>query len=152
MLLFYFQSYTQDDVHKNSVQVSAGSAVIPFSGHLSYDRLLIKKETGFFKSYYLTLKAGRLGAFTFTPPGVNSILTSINCTGLTGLGKDHLEFGLGLGYHIAKNTSDEYTDRFSTNFFYPSFYIGYRKIKDKYIFRTGIGIAEWVYVGVGYNF
>lgn len=127
-----------------------GSVVLVNSVHLTYDRLLAQKENGFFKSYYLTFKGGGNVSIDFSGNnGGSGYLMSAGLTGLTGEGRNHFEVGLGLGYFI----EDDSIEGDDENTIYPSVSIGYRKQTSKgFMFRTGVGIAEWVYVGFGYSF
>ncbi|MFD2585440.1 hypothetical protein ACFSQJ_00760 [Croceitalea marina] len=154
----YSQENTRQVVPKNVIQLSLGSFVLVNSAHLSYDRLIATKEKGFFKSYYFTAKSG--GNFTLDFSGSNSgtgLLTAIGVTGLTGKGKSHFEVGLGLGYFLDHRRNDDNLEEGITpgddSTFYPSISIGYRKQSPKgFVFRTGLGAAEWFYIGFGYSF
>ncbi len=135
---------------KNVVHASIGSFVFIHSVHLSYDRLILVPKKGFFKSYYATAKT----AFN-EEVGISrersdqSFPITLGIMGLTGSGKNHLEFGLGVQYyHNGKNNPIATNNSFS-----PSVTIGYRKQAIKgFMLRTGVGISEWVYFGLGYSF
>ncbi|MFS4494147.1 hypothetical protein [Maribacter sp. 2308TA10-17] len=153
----FSQNNSVVEAPKNVIHGSLGTAIALNSGHISYDRLLKQSENGFFKSYYLTAKAGGNFGIDFSGSnGATGNLFGVGVTALTGQGKNHFEVGLGLGYFMdTKNivsasnpfgSSDEST-------FYPSVSIGYRKQTEKgFVFRTGVGIAEWAYFGFGYSF
>lgn len=153
--LFVQNLYCQQDSNtftprKNVVHASIGTFVAGFSAHLSYDRLLASKN-GFFKSYYASAKVGGITAIDFsgTGGGTGSTL-SLGVTGLTGSNERHLEVGLGLGYYIDSIIPENDTDESGL---FPHFAIGYRLQKSTgFMFRTGIGITEWAYVGFGYSF
>lgn len=151
--LFSIKSYSQNvssiESPKNVIHGSIGSFVLVNSAQLTYDRLLAQKENGFFKSYYLTFKGGGHASLDFSGNnGGSGYLMSAGVTGLTGEGRNHFEVGLGIGYFIENGSEngDEST-------VYPSVAIGYRKqTSNGFMFRTGVGVAEWAYVGVGFSF
>ena len=145
------KSYAQNDFRKNTVHTSIGTIGVAFSTHLTYERLLVQKEQGFLKSYYLTARGGKSAALDFSGANTGSgTLTSIGITGLTGIGKHHFEIGLGFGYFIdgfPENNQE------NDNGFYPSFTFGYRReIGSSFLFRTGLGLGELAYFGFGYAF
>lgn len=154
LCLVSVKSYSQNEPSiespKNVIHGSLGSFVFVNSVHLTYDRLLAQKESDFFKSYYLTFKGGGHVALDFSGNnGGSGYLMSAGVTGLTGKRKNHFEIGLGLGYFI----EDGSLEGGNENNIYPSVSIGYRKQTSKgFMFRTGVGIAEWAYVGFGYSF
>lgn len=157
--LLMFNLYTQEkpviEPSNNVLHISLGSFVLLNSVNLTYDRLLTTKEDGFFKSYYFTAKGGANAAINFS--GSNSgtgFLTSAGFTGLTGKGKNHFEVGLGLGYFFETSSSDDADDdQTDDSQFYPQISIGYRKqTTNGFLFRTGLGVAEWAYIGFGYSF
>lgn len=149
------QETNTNDASKNVFNLSLGSFVILNSAHITYDKLITKKEKGFFKSYYFTAKVGGNATLDFS--GSNSgtgILTSLGFTGLTGKGNNHLEVGLGLGYFYDSSSGDDFIEGdVDDSQFYPSISLGYRRQTTKgFVFRTGLGAAEWFYVGFGYSF
>lgn len=161
LCLLSVNSYSQDNPSiaspKNVVHGSFGTFLFVNSGQLSYDRLLKQSNSGFFKSYYLTLKAG--GHVTIDFSGNESgtgLVTSIGATALTGKGKNHFEVGLGLGYFVDTENIISPSNPFGSSdesTFYPNVSIGYRKQTAKgLMFRTGLGIVEWAYVGIGFSF
>lgn len=168
ILSFYLiNAYTQNDISKNAIHASLGTIIMAATGHVTYDRLVIKTEKGLFKSYYATLKAGKSAVADFTGNNSGSgTLTNIGLTGLTGKGIHHFELSFGLGYFIDGYPDEIYEEpRIDGNIvveqigfendnrFYPYFSIGYRKQMAKgFLIRTGIGIGELVYFGLGYSF
>ena len=156
--LFTINSYSQENATiepaKNVVHGSFGTFILFFQGQITYDRLLVSKSEDFFKSYYLTVKGGRHAYLDFSGSRSGSgYLTSLGLTALTGSGKNHFEIGFGLGYF--SETNDENPDEsFSDDSrFFPQISIGYRKQSaNGFMFRTGVGVAEWAYVGFGYSF
>lgn len=146
----YSQKVSSIQSPKNVIHGSIGSFLLVNSAQLTYDRLLAQKENGFFKSYYLTFKGGGHVSADFSGNnGGSGYLMSAGVTGLTGEGRSHFEVGLGIGYFIEDGSLEGGDD----NTIYPSISIGYRKQTSKgFMFRTGVGFAEWAYVGFGYSF
>lgn len=153
----FAQATTPSEFSKNVIHGSLGSFVYFNSAQLNYDIRLKQKESSFFKAYYLNLKAGGQATLDFS--GARSgtgYLSSIGITGLTGSGKNHFEISLGLGYFIdtVKTFDDDVPlADIDESTFFPAISIGYRKQTTKgFVFRTGVGIAEWFYVGFGWSF
>ncbi|MFK7811204.1 MAG: hypothetical protein AB8B59_01845 [Maribacter sp.] len=161
LCLLSFTSYAQDsssiEAPKNVIHGSIGTLLFVNSAQLTYDRLLKQSNNGFFKSYYLTLKAGGHAAIDFSGSnGGTGYVTSFGATALTGNGKNHFEIGLGLGYFIDTENIVSPSNPFGTSdesTFYPNVSIGYRKQTSKgFMFRTGFGVVEWAYIGLGFSF
>jgi len=160
--LYSITSYSQSEKNishsKNAIHFSVGSALIANALHFSYDRLLGTTDTGFFKAYYASARVGVNGTIGFFGPSSTQIITSAGFTGLTGKGNKHFEFGLGVAVVFSKDNIDDEDLEFVNNngfetFILPSVSIGYRKqAKNGLVFRTGVGITEWVYIGYGYSF
>jgi len=135
---------------KNVVHVSMGTFVLVYSAQLNFDRHFATAPTGFFKSYYLSGKLGRHAYLDFggSRSGTGTLM-SLGVTGLTGKGKNHFETAFGLGYFV----ETERLDGDNQKTLFPSFALGYRRQGQKgFIFRTGLGLAEYFYVGFGYSF
>ncbi len=161
ILLISISSFSQDNTiieyPKNVIYGSIGSIGYSSSLQLSYDRLIKKSNDGFFKAYYATIRGGGLVGLDFSgnDSGTGNVI-SVGAKALTGKGRHHFEAGLGLGYFIDTQNVLSSSNPFGTadeSTFYPSATLGYRKQSSKgFMFRTGIGIAEWAYVGFGYSF
>jgi len=154
-VFFNFQSvHSQNSINispsKNAIHASFGTIGISFSAHIGYDRF-IKSSNGFFKSYYASAKVGGIASLDFSGANSGTGQTfSAGITALTGNGDKHFEVGLGLGYYHDTEIPEFDT---SQSTFYPNFNIGYRLQKPNgFLFRTGIGLTEWAYLGFGYNF
>jgi hypothetical protein len=153
----YAQGKPSIELPKNVIHGSIGTFIFVNSAQLTYDRLLKQSNSGFFKSYYLTLKAGGHASIDFSGnDNGTGYVTSLGFTALTGNGKNHFEVGLGLGYFMDSensiNPQDPQVDVDESSF-YPNVSIGYRKQTSKgFMFRTGLGVVEWAYVGVGFSF
>jgi len=158
--LVFGQSYAQNqsapETPKNVIHASLGTFIYVSSAQISYDRLIAENKDLFFTKYYGSIKAGgNLGLFFSEFNGGTGTIASLGATLLTGKSNAHFELGLGLGYFIDTVRSDDFVDDGEAvyNTFFPSISIGYRYQTTKgFMFRTGIGIAEWAYVGVGYGF
>ncbi len=150
----YSQENSSFEPAKNIIHGSLGTFVLFYQAQLSYDRLLISSQKGFFKSYYFTAKGGAHAYLDFSGSRSGSgYLSSLGVTALTGKGKNHFEVGLGLGYFSESNDSSIDEDFVDDSQFYPQISIGYRKQSSNgFMFRTGVGVAEWAYVGFGYSF
>lgn len=153
----YSQDKTIIDPVKNVIHGSVGTIFAAFSAQLTYDRLLKQSDNRFFTSYYATIKGGRHVAIDFSgsDSGTGNF-TSLSVTALTGKGKNHFEVGLGLGYFFdTENLIDEFDPDadLDDSGFYPNITLGYRmQTTNGIVFRTGFGIAEWAYVGIGFSF
>jgi len=151
------QKNTTNPPAKNVIYGCLGTFVLFYSAQITYDRLIASKPSGFFKSYYFTAKGGGHTYLDFSgSKSGTGLLTSIGATGLTGSGINHFEVGLGLGYFFDTETGDdsiEGTDYSDDSQFYPQISVGYRKqTSNGFMFRTGLGITEWAYLGFGYSF
>lgn len=153
----FSQNNSAIEASKNVIHGSLGTFIAVNSAQLTYDKLLKESDTGLFKSYYLTFKGGGHVSVDFSGNDSGTgYVTSLGITALTGKGKNHFELGLGLGYFIDTENlidgGDPETD-VNESTFYPNISIGYRKQTSKgFMFRTGLGVVEWAYVGIGYSF
>lgn len=73
--------------------------------------------------------------------------TMATYTSLTGKGSNHLEVGLGAMYA-------EYTEEEAEAILLPAGNLGYRfqKPDGRFIFRTGVGFPEAIYISFGFSF
>ena len=142
-------------LQKNSLSFNVGTALLANGGGIKYERLIPKK------SVYYTLSAGaHLFRFDFFTTENHTVL-SINNGLITGLDKrNHFEASIGLGWdNVNKEASSgiygsggSAASQYSQ--FIPVANMGYRfqaPNKD-FVFRTGIGFPELVYVGLGVAF
>lgn len=163
--LFSVTGYSQDqqniDFSKNAIHGTVGTFLITNSFHLSYDRLIKAKDKGFFKAYYGTVKVGVNKAHSLFVPGAGvtrSLIGSVGITALTGKGKKHLELSLGISairsfneVYSGEGDKQRIVEKYSIS--YPQISIGYRRqISKGFLFRTGVGVPEWAYIGFGYSF
>lgn len=152
-ILLHQQTNAQSSGHEppanNVIHGSLGTFVFIYSAHVSYDRLLARKDKGFFKSYYTTLRASINEEVGLSDGSATSFPVTLGFKGLTGKGTKHFEFGLGMQYY--PNGTNNPISTKST--FSPAVTLGYRKqTTNGFMFRTGLGIGEWAYVGFGYSF
>ncbi|NER18420.1 hypothetical protein [Spongiivirga citrea] len=138
---------------KHVIHVSAGTFFITASGNISYDYRIAQNETGFFKSYYATLKGGYQYIGTFSGLNTEGPIITAGVTGLTGTGKGHMEANLGLSYLIGRTNDDPVDGDTDEGVLLPYFSIGYRKqVSNGLVFRTGVGFVDGAYIGLGYSF
>jgi hypothetical protein len=132
---------------KNSLYVQAGVLSWGQVG-LSYERYVFSTKSKNL-SFFARANAGAWGSFG----GEGSYITA-SLQGLLGKNKSHLEFGGGL---VAVTdgqlffSSENYN---VTTQILPAASVGYRYQKPEggFVFRTGIGILDGVYLSFGYAF
>ena len=151
------QTNTNEDSAKNVVYFSAGSVLVYSSFNLNYDYRIIQSETGFFKNYYATIEAGIFNSNSGFAPGPTSggFTTGIGLIGLTGKGNRHFETSLGLSLNIETEIEGDSPNGIAkkVTFVLPELSLGYRYQKaNNFMFRTGIGYPQTVYIGAGYSF
>lgn len=153
IILFSLNSYSQNELvsstpleyKKNSIDVTYGT--FGFTGALttSYYRFLLKKP----KIINPFLKLGVGKQYGFSEDERSRDVYIINAGALVGNSKHHFECGIGIVNDFKKN--GRYTD-----FLEPSGFLGYRiqnfESKIPFIFRSGLGYPETLYVGFGIAF
>jgi hypothetical protein len=148
-------------IQSNTINFSAG--FYPIWGVLSfnYERKIKEMHTGFFKTYYIKGSGGKWSTF-----GGDGIHTGIGLSGLTGRKSNHFEMHIGITsiiqterYHREKDNPDNFPNQqpvLLKNYigFWPAGTLGYRfqKPGKPFLFRTGIGFPEAVYLGLGMAF
>jgi len=128
------------NLNKNSINISYGI----LSAYFSYERLFQGKVFGSKNSTIVDFGLGGLAHWDGASPFI------INRFGiLTGSGRRHFEVKAGVCYFWAGDLHFE-----PSKGFYPSASIGYRKQKpgSGFVFRTGIGFPDVLYVSWGYSF
>ncbi len=136
----------KNSLNCNNISLNIGSALIINGIGLKYERLIPRK-----KVYYTLMGGVHFNRINFF--GVEDHLTIYFSNGLiTGINKQkHFEASLGLGL-------DKYRFHYSRDFRYsefaPIFNIGYRfqAPDESYVFRSGIGFPELLYLGFGLSF
>jgi hypothetical protein len=123
---------------KNVVYVTVGYLVMYGAVNGSYERLILERQDRFIQSLWIRVGAGKYAMY-----GDEAANYVVTLTALTGKRDEHLEFGLGATY-ISKG-------RFE---YVPAFTLGYRYQKPlgHFVFRTGIGYPEFIYLSLGLCF
>lgn len=129
-------------VNKSSLYFSLGMFPIYVSAMGNYEIMFTQRPSSFFKTSGVRVGGG-LMAF-WESSGWFAMATY---TSLTGKGNNHLEVGLGAMYA-------EYTDEEAESFVLPAGNVGYRfqKPRGRFIFRTGVGFPEAIYISLGFSF
>tara|TARA_B100000963_G_C22191987_1_gene479239 strand:- start:66 stop:554 length:489 start_codon:yes stop_codon:yes gene_type:complete len=137
---------SKNNLNGNNFSLNLGSALIINGIGLKYERLIPRK-----KVYYTLMGGVHFNRINFF--GFEDHLTVYFSNGLiTGINKrKHFEASLGLGldmYRYPQSTGFRYVE------FAPIFNIGYRfQVPDEsYVFRSGIGFPELIYLGFGLSF
>ncbi|MBR9920603.1 MAG: hypothetical protein GYB31_07165 [Bacteroidetes bacterium] len=172
LLLFFLQLFLISPAKSQDVILSAtdwnNNAVYGTVGYLilygvvngSYERNIYRSESGFFRA--AAIRAAYGGYATWGEEGRDHSLSLI---GLTGSGNNHFEAGLGLharfdrlGYKIGVSNA-EYFGEPKPGFndytmWWPHATAGYRFQKPDgwFVFRTGVGFPEAVYLSFGVAF
>lgn len=148
----------ENTLKSNNISFTAGSAILANGLGLTYQRVFKPKQT---KPVYLTISAAanffRVDFFGAS----NTSLISIRGGLLTGYNKrNHFEANIGGG--LANVVEEAYSGFYGSggssgsNYraIYPAANIGYRfqAPNENFVFRTGIGFPELLYVGFGVAF
>ncbi|MBN1116917.1 MAG: hypothetical protein JXA77_06925 [Bacteroidales bacterium] len=140
----FSQEYNKDTL-KYKINESAfhgGLGITPLYGSITvnYEIMLVERPNLVFKKR--GFRAGT-GIYQYYDDG--SLNVVINYTCLTGAENNHFELGLGAAYMHFLTTSGRYI--------VPAPNIGYRfkKPEGKFVFRTGVGFPELIYLSFGYS-
>jgi len=129
--------------NKSSLYLSVGILPIYLSAVANYEIMLVERPDKFFKNSGIRIGGG---AFAFWEDHGAAIVAMY--TSISGKGSKHLEFGIGATYlkYLSYGAEDWVI--------LPAGNIGYRFTKpdSNFIFRTGIGFPEGVYIGFGFRF
>nr|WKN38260.1 hypothetical protein K4G66_06040 [Tunicatimonas sp. TK19036] len=170
LFAYYFTSYAQGDVSdsvhvglkKNVVHISAGFVPLRGAYNLNYERMIAELSKSFINSILLRVGGGEWGAWAV---GGSHLVGGVSI--LTGSRKGHVEFNAGLtrlydrlGYegHIESNllfnNNEPPPPKSQFVYYYPAGALGYRYQKPggHFVFRTGIGYPETIYIGFGAAF
>jgi hypothetical protein len=129
---------------KNALNLTLGFGGMSGSISAGYSRHIGERNRNVYTSYRTGLDIGYAGLFFL---GAWYYL-NFELTGLTGSGKNHFEFSLGVcGFYERGGYSEE-------NYILPSGSIGYRfqKPNRRFFFRTGVGFPDALYISVGTRF
>lgn len=145
LLLGVLTAYGQDStstsnqvsLKKNIIYATAGYAGLYAALNGNYERIIIQKQTGFFKNYMV-----RIGGGVYVEWGGEGSYAVTGLTGLTGLKKSHLELHLGIAYSSGFESLT------------PAVGIGYRYQKPggQFVFRVGASFPESFYLSLGFCF
>jgi len=126
--------YGYDIFDKNVVHCSGAPNLFYFAGHFFYERMFFQREE--FRSF---IKIGYGTSIVVMADISHGPIIQLGF--ITRPDKHHFEMNLGSMYLIDDN-------------FVPAISIGYRlqKWENNYIFRTGIGYPEGLYLGAGITF
>lgn len=157
------QSSGQDLVEtqsKNAIYANAGTLGLWFTASVNYERHLFSTDNKFHVNYYLRTCAG-----VYETWGADGPYGSLGLQGIFGAEKNHLELGLGLGvlydksgYEIGVSNANYFTEpnppRGDYTDWVPAVSVGYRYQKPSggFVFRTGIGFPDGVYLSLGLAF
>lgn len=126
---------------KNAIYISIHSLVYYLGANLNYEKTLQTREKGLIKIISVKLGAGQLGSLfdqtiTFVHSGVHA---------LTGKKNNHLDASIGVTFFSYQHSSSK---------FLPAGSIAYRfqKPMGHFVFRTGVGFPEGVFVSLGAAF
>lgn len=163
---FYAQSVDDSSLfeNKNSVSISGGYGLLYITGHVSYERILKPRlDNDKFRQFGFKVGYNR---WVFWADDGSTFYGALNW--IWGKSKNHLETSLGLSilfesssYEIGVSNSRVINggsgvepSRAEYTMLLPSGNIGYRfqKPDGNFIFRTGIGFPEAVYIGFGVAF
>lgn len=148
---------------KNVIYANAGTLGLWFTASANYERQLFSTDNKFYVNYYMRACAG-----AFATWGADGPYGSLSLQGVYGAKRSHLELNLGLaalfdksGYEIGiSNANYPYPGYESepskgdyTNWT-PAVSVGYRYQRPTggFVFRTGIGFPEGVYLSFGLAF
>jgi hypothetical protein len=136
------------ELKKNAVSVTAGSWPEEFYFSLlgNYERMIFQLPKSFIHSFWIRVGAGPWAEFG--PTGVNYVST---LSALLGRGGAHFEFGSGV---LFTYWSDEKEFGPIINERYLAGFLGFRYQKPGgyFVFRTGLGWPEGIYLSLGYCF
>lgn len=127
-------------LHKNSIQGSVGTFGVYFSAIGTYEYIFWQHK----KTHLATFARAGYGGYVWLA-ATNGGFVLFEGGVLTGANKSHFEAAIGMSYFM------EYEDN---DFLSPAASIGYRLQKPggHFIFRTGLGYPEGLYIGFGVSF
>lgn len=148
---------------KNVFYINAGSFGLWFTASANIERQLFSTDKKFYINYYLRAAGG-----VFETWGIEGPYGSLSLQAIYGAKNSHLELGIGLGamydkanYKISvSNANYPYSGsspeptKYSFVDVVPALLIGYRYQRPQggFVFRTGVGFPDGVYLSVGLAF
>ena len=136
----------KNSLNGNNISLSIGSALLANGLGLKYERLIPRK-----KVYYTLTGGAHFFRIDFFGAEDHSIVYISNGL-ITGLNKpNHFEASLGLGWDMGDFESAPGS---GYNAIVPVLNIGYRfqRPNKSLVFRSGIGVPEFLYVSLGHSF
>ena len=148
---------------KNVIYANAGTLGLWFTASVNYERRLFSTNNKLYVNYYMRACAGAFAAW-----GANGYYGSLSLQGVFGSKLSHLELGLGLGVLFDKIGYDSGVS--NANYPYPGYEpepsrwdytnvtpavsVGYRHQSPTggFVFRTGIGFPDGLYLSLGFAF
>lgn len=123
---------------KNQIHGSLGTMVAGFTANAFYDRILSENPISKFSTF---ARVGYQGNAILLAGAGHAYIAELGL--ITGKHTAHFEAALGVTYI-----------KIDEAVFSPAFSIGYRgqKPNSKFMFRTGIGFPELLYIGIGMAF
>jgi hypothetical protein len=153
-------SLQQVGFRKNSVHATAGFAGLMGAYNVTYERMILESKGDGFQGLWVKVGTGGWGVWSSGGP-YQSLMLGI----LTGARSSHFELNFGIVRMVNKSTyeRDKYTSDFysepapsksSYTHIRPAGSVGYRYQKPggRFLFRTGIGYPETLYLGLGTAF
>lgn len=127
-------------LRKHSIQGSVGTLGIIFSAIGSYEFIFWQHK----RTHLATFARAGYGGYAILLGSTGSLVLAEGGI-LTGVNKSHFEAAIGMSYFMEKEDN-----RYLT----PAVSFGYRLQKPggRFIFRTGLGYPEALYVGLGVSF
>lgn len=137
------------DLKKNAVSVTGGTWLpveFYFSFLGNYERMIFHLPESFIHSIWIRVGAGPWAGWG--PTGMNYVST---VSALMGRGSAHFEFGPGV---LFTYWSDEKQFKPIINERYLAGFLGFRyqKPQGNFLFRTGLGWPDGIYLSLGYCF
>lgn len=158
-IYFVSKQSSQIVINPNAVYITPAIGYYAMAT-LNYELIVSQEPTNFFKMKSLFIGGG-INATIGEGVGYHA---HTGFTGLSGAGNNHFELGLGIAvifdkynhdFAIRNNPSTDPAPPLSNNLFlFPNITVGYRRQKpnERFLFRTGIGWPEMIYLGFGTRF
>lgn len=163
-ILFVLVYYSLNACGQDSLKVQPKNIIYANAGlgywataSANYERMLVSTNNKFYINYYIRASIGAAA----TVGGDEGGYGSLSLQGVMGAQKNHLEISVGLNALYDKlayeNEASYYPSgisRWDYTYWFPGISVGYRyqKPNEGFIFRTGIGIPDGVYISCGFAF
>ena len=133
-------------LNKNHINFNASWSIVAYGIALDYERLLPSKKYNLYSSFSIGAGLTEINFFTIDQYFVPTIQYGI----ITGLGsKHHFEAKGGISTPLNRSPL-----RFDDYDIIPNLKIGYRlqAPKESFVFKTGVGFPDVLYVSFGFSF